>query len=183
MTTPLGSSDPIEVPYAHAVPGLYTQSGTSCGIGLVNNETPAGFITPNSQENSASPGDFVSVFGTGFGLAGVSLPDGEALPLGAEARLLLGAGLLLGPAGFERTISPPPNTVPPWYKGRAPGLVGIDQLRFQLPLDAPEGCAVPLKAIGGSFKYSQPVTIVTISIRKGGGPCQDPPPSRKGIFY
>ena len=86
----------------------------------------------------------------------------------------------MGPAGFERTVSPPPNTVPPWYKRRAPGLVGIDQLNFQLPLDAPEGCAVPLKAIGGSFKYSQSVTI---SIHKGGGACQDPPPSRKGIFY
>lgn len=92
VTNPLGASDPVQVLYAYAVPGLYTQSGLGCEIGLVNNESLAGLITLKCQKNSASPGDFISVFGTRFGLAGVSLSDGEALPQGAEGGIISGSG-------------------------------------------------------------------------------------------
>src|SRR5690606_34974658 len=62
------------------------------------------------------------------------------------------------------------------YTGRAPGLIGVDQINEQLPPDTPEGCAVPL-SVWGSETHSQ---TVTISIRRGGGQCTDQPLGRSG---
>jgi hypothetical protein len=58
-------------------------------------------------------------------------------------------------------------------------LVGVDQVNEQIPTDAPEGCSVPIRVGGGLGTNSQPVTV---SIRKGGGPCQDAPLVRVGTL-
>ena len=57
-----------------------------------------------------------------------------------------------------------------YWAGRAPGLIGVDQLNVQIPATAREGCAVPLQIFTDSI--SQPVTV---SVHKGGGACDDPP--------
>jgi hypothetical protein len=57
--------------------------------------------------------------------------------------------------------------------------VGVDQVNAQIPPDEPEGCRVPLTLIGDTI-LSEPVTI---SIRKGGGPCQDAPVARIGSLH
>lgn len=66
------------------------------------------------------------------------------------------------------------NPTRPWA-GRAPGLVGVDQFNVAIPSTMREGCAVQLQV--SSDALSQPVTI---SIRKGGGPCSDPPSAGYG---
>jgi hypothetical protein len=57
-----------------------------------------------------------------------------------------------------------------FWAGRAPGLVGVDQVNVQVPPTIREGRAVPLQVDAGSS--SAPVTI---AIHSGGGRCADPP--------
>lgn len=184
VETPLGVSNPVGISYVAAAPGLYTQDGSSCGAGRVMNESADGSdATLNTPANSASPGDFISIYGTGFGFAYFSPPDGEPLPPGQRAPLDSGGTPLLGLSGFERPVFSLSGGAPSWYDGRATGLVGIDQIRVQLPADAPEGCSIPVKTrslLPLGHVNTQPVTM---SIRRGGGQCQDAPFGRKGAFY
>ena len=65
------------------------------------------------------------------------------------------------------------------YIGKEPGLVGVDQLRFQIPPDAPEGCAVPFRVLAGPIA-SQPVPL---SIHTGRGTCVPAPVSLADIEW
>ena len=63
------------------------------------------------------------------------------------------------------------NSVSPAYSGLAPMLVAVDQVNFQIPQSAPQGCAVP-------FSIEEEGVIgptATISIHSGRGQCVDPP--------
>ena len=62
------------------------------------------------------------------------------------------------------------------WTGLTPGLVGVGQVNVRVPESTREGCAVPLRLI--RLSMSQPVTI---SIRRGGGPCVDPPAASTGV--
>jgi hypothetical protein len=74
-------------------------------------------------------------------------------------------------------------TASQFWSGFAPGLVGVNQYNVQIPVSVREGCAVPLQlasedAYDGTLAaISQPVTF---AIRKGGGPCVDPPAAGYG---
>ncbi len=64
------------------------------------------------------------------------------------------------------------------YLGVAPGLVGVDQVNFQLPADTREGCAVPVNILGQ--RISSPT--VTISVRSSQGGCIDAPSTSYGTM-
>jgi uncharacterized protein (TIGR03437 family) len=165
VTTAAGSSDAytaVEQGGISYAPGIFTQNASGCGAGAVLNVGADGSTSLNSPENSAEPGGFISIYGTGIGYIPSPLPDGVAAP-------------------FSRLYEENPGSTPIFdflwgagsgssWEGLAPGFVGLDQGNFQIPTTVRDGCAVPLQLLGDSM--SAPVTI---SISRGGGKCADPP--------
>ena len=158
VTTAAGAGAPVTIPLSAASPGLFTADGSGCGQAAALNVRPDGTVSINSPSNSAAPGDYISIFGTGFGLVSVAPPDGT--PASGASPLARAAGI-----SVDYNIS---TTL--LYAGLAPGLVGIDQLNFQVPASARNGCSVPIRASG---TLAGPA--VTISVQNGRGQCADPP--------
>jgi uncharacterized protein (TIGR03437 family) len=183
VTTPSGSSGPVQVPVAgpQAI-GIFTLNGSGCGAGAVLNVSSAtGAVSVNSPSNSASPGDYLAIFATGLGPPATPVPDGTPAdgpaPLNVNSRVYvyLGGSPLPNfyysnapapPPGFASLIPVPDVS----YQGLAPGYAGMYQVNVQVPPGA-EGCAVPLQ-VAGNYDFGQ---IVSVSIHSGGGQCQDAP--------
>jgi hypothetical protein len=123
-------------------------------------------VSTNSAENSVSPGEYVSVYGTGFGIVNNSPLDG----MPAQSNPPLAVAAAPWSRFFEFTAITAPIEFD--WAGRAPGLIGVDQFNLKVPDTLREGCAVPVQVAAFDGGISQPVTI---SVRKGGGPCVDPP--------
>jgi len=66
VTTPVGSSVPAEVSVYGFSPGVFTANGTGCGQAVALNVQTDGTMSVNSPSNSAEPGDYVALYGTGF---------------------------------------------------------------------------------------------------------------------
>lgn len=167
VTTAAGASDPVLAFVQEDAPGIFSQEGGGCGPGLIQNVAADGSVTLNTRSNSASPGGFITIYGTGLGPLYSPPEDGQP----ARVQPLTGLGLpgvFLGIEDFQWSPG-----VRPWWAGLTPGLVGVNQVNVLLGDDVFEGCAVPLQ-IRSLWGLSPPVTI---SIRKGGGPCQDAPPA------
>jgi uncharacterized protein (TIGR03437 family) len=168
VTTAAGASDPVLAFVEEASPGIFTQGSGGCGQGTIQNVAADGSLSLNTPSNSASPGSFITIYGTGLGKTYFPPEDGQ--PARVQPLTLLDLpGVSLGVVGYQWS----PWVRPSWA-GFAPGLVGVNQVNVLLPGDSFEGCAVPVQVLGG-WAESPPVTI---SIRKGGGPCQDAPPAR-----
>jgi len=169
VTTAAGVSDPVLVTVVLDAGGIFAQEPRGCGQGAVLNVAPDGSVTLNTPDQSATPGGFVSIYGTGLGPVGFAPGDGHPAPSDPLTYFQVKPFAAVGLDGFQRQVP-----YLPAYAGRAPGLVGVDQVNLKIPDDAPEGCAVPLK-LQAVTSTSQPVMI---SIRRGGGACQDAPEAR-----
>ncbi len=152
--------------------GILTRDASGCGQGAVLNVGGNGSLSTNSASDSVSPGDYISVYGTGASVGSLFNPPpldvpAPTSPLWTDS-LFAGATFDFGNYldGFFTSAS---------WAGLAPSLIGVDQINLQIPGTTREGCAVPVQVISGGI--SQPVTI---SIRKGGGPCVDPPAAGYG---
>jgi uncharacterized protein (TIGR03437 family) len=180
VSTSAGSSAPYDpataTPNTWAAGGLFDVNGSGCGQGAVLNLTPYGGVSVNSPSNSAAPGDWISVYGTGLiltfpgGTYGVPVPAVSPPPRSAS-----GGSVYFGFGGLTNEQKYLDYT---WY-GAAPDFVGIDQLNIQIPATVREGCAVPIR-----FNYlttaeadTQPVTMAIHSER---GQCVDPPQAGYG---
>ncbi len=153
--------------------GVFTLGSTVCGRGAVFNVAPDGSVSLNGPENSVAPGEVLTIFGTGLGAVSLStiprvalLPDGEPAPASPLAKAFQEIGFTVNRA---RVLG---NGWPVLFAGRAPGLVGVDQVNVVLPESVPEGCSIPLQILS-TYSAGQ---LVPISIRRGGGPCVDPLP-------
>ena len=165
-----GESDPHDgnPNWGASVFGFFTADASGCGLAAaLNVDRTTGATTAHSRSNSVSPGDFVTLFGTGFSyyIPNAPLPDGDPNPV---APLYASGDPRSSWVDFAST-SPGGGGIS--WSGKAPGLVGADQVNLQVPLSAREGCAVPVQTF--STGTSRPVTL---AIRRGGGPCVDPPP-------
>jgi uncharacterized protein (TIGR03437 family) len=162
VTTSEGSSARALVAFAGGAPGLFTADGSGCGQAAAQNIRPGGGATLNSAANSARPGDYIAVYGTGFGLTALS---SQQPPDGAVASDL---------SSFENAarLYLDNNAVSPLYAGLAPSLASVDQVNFHVPAGTRNGCAVPLSA-AQTVGFSSPT--VTLSVQSGGGQCSDPP--------
>ena len=168
VTTAAGSSDPYLLGSSGPSSfGVFTLDSSGCGQGSVLNVKADGSVSINSPSESVSPGDYISVFGTGLYVPAAP-PAGTPTPASPLRPSEVGAGALL-----DLTVNAPAS--PQHWSGLAPGLIGVDQINDQVPATVREGCAVPLQISTESI--SQPVTI---SIRKGGGRCVDPPSAGYG---
>jgi uncharacterized protein (TIGR03437 family) len=170
VTTAAGSSDVytgVEPGGGSDASGIFTQDASGCGPAAVLNVAPDGSTSLNSATNSAAPGDYISIYGTGMGFIAHPPPDGTPAPLSPLYAENPGSSPLfdfLWGAGGDAS-----------WEGLAPGFVGLDQANFQIPPTVREGCAVPLQ-LRSDF-MSAPVTI---SIGAGRGKCADPPSAGYG---
>ncbi|MEP6540034.1 MAG: hypothetical protein ABJF23_32200 [Bryobacteraceae bacterium] len=165
-----GTSEAVIAQGAQAAPGIFTQSSGACGPGAIQNVASDGTVTLNTMGQSASPGSYISVYATGLGP--VYFPPLDGMPAKSDPISPAQAGGIgqLGLDGFQQAAVVQ-------FSALAPGFVGVNQLNILIPADAPEGCEVPLRLVDWA-STSQPVTI---SIRRGGGPCQNPPLARIGF--
>ncbi|MBL8236665.1 MAG: hypothetical protein JNM66_04555 [Bryobacterales bacterium] len=154
-----GESRTILASVSQDAPGLFTQSGSGCGQGAILNVAADGSVQVNSPQSSASPGQYITIFGTGLGTP--AFPPADGFPAGRDPFSWISYS--------ELYLGPPTSTafLRKSYLGLAPGMVGVAQFNVVLPEDAPEGCAIPIW-IRGVTVDSQPVAI---SIRRGGGAC------------
>lgn len=157
VTTPSGSSTPAQAPIYDTSPAIYSLDASGCGQALALNVAPDGSVSVNAPSNSAAPGDYVSVYGTGFGPVYNPPPPGTP-----------GPGLIEAAPGFS--LDGQPVSSAGLSAGLAPTLVGSDQIGFQIPTDTREGCAVPI--VGVAYLTSP---TLAISIHSGRGQCVDPP--------
>ncbi len=167
VTTTVGSSAPAALALFWSAPGVFTTDGSGCGQAAALNIAADGSFSPNSPSNSAAPGDFLAVFGTGFAETYSPPSDGAPAPTAQPLELTGGVaidGKTLLAAG---------------YFGLAPDLVGVDQANVQIPADMRDGCAVPLAVAGGSLLMSP---TVTVSIHSSRGQCVDPPSQSYGTI-
>lgn len=107
-------SDPVRIIVVRTNPGIFTKAGSGFGSAVAQNLDAVKPPVLNSLTNPAVPGQDMTLWGTGLG----SVQGGEvAVELG----------------GVD---------VFPSYAGPAPGLVGVDQINFQVPRNrVPEGCS------------------------------------------
>ncbi len=175
VSTAAGRSVPynplVATPNAWDAAGVFSVDASGCGQGAVLNVANDGSVSLNSPANSASPGGWVSAYGTGISLLAYP-PDGVPTPLTPLFES--------NPAGlFEFDFQGLLGAASQEFVGLAPGLVGVSQFNILIPATVREGCAVPVQFIyfGSADAISQPVTL---AIRNGGGPCVDPPAAGYG---
>lgn len=160
VTTTAGSSDPVSTGGSGSL-GLFTANGTGCGQGAILNVAQDGALSLNTPQNSAAPGSYVAVYGTG-------LPSDylyPALPDGAPAPSDPPISYSERPGVYVRDQVAWLGIVSAY---RAPTLVGVDQYNVQLSADVPQGCQLPLRVADPYWTSSQPVLV---SIHEGGGTC------------
>jgi uncharacterized protein (TIGR03437 family) len=154
------TSTPIIVPLAPVAPALFTANDSGTGQAAAVNQNGS----YNNAANPASSGQYVSLYGTGFG---------QTDPPGQD-----GAFTLVPPAGvlplpilqpITVTIGGIPAKIN--YAGGAPGIVqGVMQVNAQIPSGLPAGnaavvvtFAVPTPCCAGSTLQSQAGVTVAVS--------------------
>ncbi|MEO8658088.1 MAG: hypothetical protein ABI693_06440 [Bryobacteraceae bacterium] len=153
VTTSSGSSASVQVPLYDESPSVFSVDGSGCGRAAALNVATDGSVTLNSPENSAAPGDIISLFGTGLGQIWNPPPDGTPASI---QNFKGGVGAWIdGESAYTL------------YAGPAPSLVGVDQVNVLIPSNAREGCSVPVTLIQSPQ--------LTVSIHSGRGQCTDPP--------
>jgi uncharacterized protein (TIGR03437 family) len=174
VSTDAGNSAPYDpftaTPNAWGAAGIFSSDGSGCGQGSVENVANNGSVSMNSPFNSASPGGWISVYGTGL-----APPTGEnGLPPDDVANPLTPLFEVEADLRFDLA-----GDLAPWWSGFTPGYAGVNQINAMIPTGVREGCAVPIQVEYDVFAkaISQPVTL---AIRKGGGPCVDPPAAGYG---
>jgi uncharacterized protein (TIGR03437 family) len=173
VRTAAGSSDAMTATAMINSVGIFVQGSNVCGLGAIQNVEVDGKTTLNGPSQSVSPGGYISIYGTGLGsTTHVPVVDGVPAPWEPLPRYVSLPAVVLGLEGFDRTGT---NVL---YAGRAPTLIGVDQIVIQIPEDAPEGCEVPLRLLSGPSATQQ----VTLSVHRGGGQCQDPTPASTGVL-
>ena len=164
VTTGAGASAPAQIALAANSPALFSVDGSGCGQAAALTSYMPFAMAVNGPANSAQPGDYVTLFGTGFGLWSTEPADGVAA---TSAEQNGGAGVLIDS-----------QPVTPSYAGPAPTLVGVEQINFQIPAGTRNGCAVPVQAFE---TLSSPQ--LTIAVQNGRGQCVDPPITSYGEIY
>jgi len=119
-------------------PGIFTVTSDGQGVGIVTNADYSLISTikatncggPNTVCGAANAGDTLIVWATGLGPVDGS--DAAGAGLGVS---MANIPLTLWLGGVQATVT---------YQGRSGCCIGEDQIVFQVPDNAPTGCAVPL---------------------------------------
>ncbi len=97
------------------------------------------FVRPDGstvEENQpASPGEILTVWGTGLGPYAIAPPDGYVLDERPGYTLVDAVSIELG----EGTV------IEPLYAGRSAAAVGVDAVRFEVPSSLPDSPVLPVR--------------------------------------
>ncbi len=133
--------------------GLFALNQNGMGPGVLQNFILQDEQPVNSPARSARPGQLVTLWGTGLGP--INGPDNVAPPIGDlpfPVEIWVGGKRVIKKA----------------YSGRSPCCAGLDQIVFEVPADAPQGCFVPVLVRGNTTSNA-----VTMAIEEQGRPCSD----------
>jgi uncharacterized protein (TIGR03437 family) len=135
VVTRLGlSSAALNVPVLDAQPAVYTTDGVQAVV--VHNAD----YTLVTAEQPLKPGEFVFLYAAGLGRVSNQPPTGAGAPASPLAAALASVQLTL--AGLLCEVQ---------YAGLAPGFVGVYQVNFRVPSNAPAGSDdLVLRAAGSS---------------------------------
>jgi len=135
--------------------GIVTALGTGLGPGILQNFVSVANQPINTPKITAQPGQTITLWGTGLGP--VPYPDTQPPKVG---NLPVQVQVFVG--GIPATVS---------YSGRSPCCSGTDQIVFQVPTNAPQGCWVPVYVKTAGSVVSN---FVTMAIQSSGGTCSNP---------
>jgi uncharacterized protein (TIGR03437 family) len=148
------------VPVAATSPGLFVNDEAARGHGRIQNQDGS----TNTPSAAALRGATIKIFGTGQGPVSPPLADGTAAAAEGEV-----STVAVPTSDGNTCLSRQPSVCVAigntfgevQFSGLAPNQVGVWQLTVRLPLNAPTGNAIPLRAvINGS-----PSNIVMVAIR------------------
>ncbi len=124
-----------EVAMATVSPGIFTQTASGSGTGVIANKDG----TLNTSANPATAGDFVTIYMTGQGYISGMPPDGNV----SNAALSTPYTPLVFIVGGPDPL-PAANIL---YSGLAPTLVGVWQLNVIIPLDVVSIPTIPVQVL------------------------------------
>jgi uncharacterized protein (TIGR03437 family) len=142
---------PIQI--VTSVFGIFTALGTGIGPGIIQNFITATNQPINQSTVTAQNGQAVTLWGTGLGP--IQAADNLAPPVGN----LPGVKVEVFVGGVSAQVL---------YSGRAPCCSGTDQVVFNVPATAPDGCWVPVYVRTNGVNISN---FVTMAISPTPGSC------------
>jgi uncharacterized protein (TIGR03437 family) len=149
------SGNPSPATVVPSSPGIFAANSGGFGPGIVQNFVAQDNQPLNSLRTSAGPSQVVTLWATGLG-AGLNAdsepPQAGDLPVDVE--------ILVGEKRAANKL----------YSGRSPCCAGVDQIVFEIPADAPQGCYVPVRVRAGAVLSN----TVTVAVNASGGACSDP---------
>ncbi|HLG99892.1 MAG TPA: hypothetical protein VKX49_26520 [Bryobacteraceae bacterium] len=151
-----GQSNPMPVVVAANAFGIFTATGTGLGPGILQNFVTQSNQPINSPNIPAQPGQVITLWGTGLG------------PVAAD-------NVAPAPGNLATKVEVSVGGVPVTsvlYSGRTPCCSGVDQVVFQVPANAPQGCWVPVSVRTGGAVVSN---FVTMAITPDGSACDSTP--------
>jgi len=147
-------SNPSPVYVVHDSPGIYTFTGTGLGPAALQNFVSAASLPGNSLQVTAKPGQTMQLYLTGLGP--ITEPDNLPPPAGSPQ-----TPVEVWVGGISATVT---------YSGRSPCCAGLDQIDFQVPSNAPQGCWVPLYVRTSHATLSN---FTSMAIDSRGAACAD----------
>lgn len=148
-------SNPVPVRIVDNAVGIFAISQAGVGPGVLQNFIAADNQPFNAPTVTAQPGQVITLWATGLGPAPGGI-DNLAPPAGnlsAQTEVFVG--------GKSADVQ---------YHGRTPCCSGVDQIVFQVPIDAPLGCWVPVLVRTGGATVSN---AVTMAIQSDTSTCSD----------
>lgn len=121
-----GNKSPVRI--TNNAVGIFTALGTGIGPGILQNYVSTANQPINSPTITAKNGQAITLWGTGLGpVAGGDNVPPTAGNLPTKVEVFVG--------GISAQVL---------YSGRAPCCAGLDQIVFNVPANAPQGCWVPV---------------------------------------
>ncbi len=154
VTVNSSRSNPAPLQVATANFGIFAVAAGT-GPGILQNFVTQTQQPINSLPGPAQPNQTITLWGTGLGPA--TFPDNVAPTAG---NLATRTEVFVG--GVAAKVV---------YNGRTPCCAGIDQIVFQVPPTAPQGCWVPVYVRTGGAAVSN---FVTMAISADGSKCAEP---------
>ncbi len=128
-------SNAATIQISDAGPGIFAVSSGGYGPGIVQNYVSAASQPINSSVAPASPGQVITIWGTGLGP--VTFADNVA-PTPGNVTTAVSVKIGGQPAAIA-------------YAGRSPCCAGVDQIVATVPANAPLGCWVPVTINAGGW--------------------------------
>lgn len=147
------SSAQADIQVVPASYGIFARNQAGSGPAIVQNWVGDGTVPVNAVFDAAHRGQVMILWGTGLGP--ITGDDAQTPPVGDL------------PTNVEVIVGSKRAQI--LYKGRAPGLPGIDQINFVIPQDAELGCYVPLAVRAGNVTSN----FTSLAVAASGKTCSE----------